>query len=77
MDKKGRILNQIAIIADLLDKINLTAENTSVIFAVDESEFIRIYNTMYINSKEKPSPPKDTFNINIGEILFIFNKNNV
>jgi len=77
MDKKGKILNQIAIISDLLEKANLTAENITVNFDVDEDEFNRIYNTMYVNVKEKPKSPKNTFFIIIGSIRFVFNKNNV
>lgn len=77
MDKKGKILNQIAIIADLLEKANLTANQTTVMFDVDETEFIRIYNTMYVNSKVKPKPPKESFNINIEDIVFTFNKSSV
>lgn len=77
MDKKGKILNQIAIIADLLEKANLMADGITVTFDVNESEFVRIYNTMYVNAKKKPEPPKSTFNINIGDIKYVFNKNSV
>ena len=73
---KGRILNQIAIISDLLEKANLTAKNITVSFDVEEDEFNRIYNTMYVNSKVKPKNPKNTFFILMGPIKFIFNKNN-
>ena len=39
MEKKGEILNQLAIISDLLENVNLESKLTSVIFMVEKEEF--------------------------------------
>lgn len=77
MEKKGEILNQLAIISDLLEKINLESETTSVIFMLKEKEFNDMFNKLAKKTKTKPEDLEDTFSLKIGEINFIFNKSNV
>ena len=78
MEKRGNILNQLAIISDLLENANMESKETSVVFNVERMEFNRIYNIIYVNAKDKTeNPPKNTFQVKIGEITMIFNTNNV
>jgi hypothetical protein len=76
-DKKGEILNQLAIISDLLEKANLVSTGTTINFFLERAEFNRIYNTVYSKSKLSTQPPKNTFNVKIGEITMIFNTSSV
>ena len=50
MEKKGDFLNQIAIISDLLEKINAEAESKTIILELNEKEFNRVYKL--INEKD-------------------------
>ena len=53
MEKKGNFFNQIAIISDLLEKINLESESRTVIFELKEDEFNRIFNLNVEKTKQK------------------------
>lgn len=77
MEKKGDFFNQIAIISDLLEKINLETESRTVIFELKEDEFNRIYNLITDKTKQKISTVKNKFSITIGEVSLIFSKSNV
>lgn len=77
-DKKGEILNQLALISDLLEKVNLKSENRTVFYEMDEDEYDRVYE--YIKSKgdgEYMDEDSKTFTILIGDVSFMFSKNNV
>jgi len=77
-DKKGEILNQLALISDLLEKVNLKSENRTVFYEMDEDEYDRVYE--YIKSKgdgEGIDEDSKTFTILIGDVSFMFSKNNV
>ena len=39
MEKKGEILNQLAIISDLLEKINLETESRTIILQLPKKDF--------------------------------------
>jgi hypothetical protein len=80
MEKKGEILNQLAIISDLLEKVNMESVSISVICDLEEKEFKNIISKIATKIKMKPIYPyeiKDTFSVKIGEIDFVFNKSNV
>lgn len=77
MEKKGDFFNQIAIISDLLEKINLESESRTVILELKEDEFNRIYKLITDKTKQKISTVKNKFSITIGEISVIFSKSNV
>jgi hypothetical protein len=75
MEKKGDLLNQMAIISDLIEKVNLNVTNSTVVLELSDDEYIKTFN--YINKKQnRPSNslPK-TFTIKIGVVDIIFNKN--
>lgn len=78
MEKKGEILNQLAIISDLLENVNLKNESSSVIFTLGDEEFKKMYNTIIKKTKIKSEEPDTTFSVKIGKIefMFVINKNN-
>jgi hypothetical protein len=76
MEKKGEILNQLAIISDLLEKINLESESTSIIIEVKKEEFDRIYKLISNKVGNKIEMVKSKFSIKIGEIDIVFSMNN-
>jgi hypothetical protein len=76
-DKKGEILNQLALISDLLEKVNFKSKNTSVLIEVDETEFDRVRNYISVKQKVETDDDESVFAIVIGDIDFVFSKNSV
>lgn len=80
MEKKGEILNQLALIADLLEKANIESTSTSVIFVLNEKDFNGMYEKITKKTKSDiPSENKETsFSVKIGDIEYVFglSKNN-
>jgi hypothetical protein len=76
-EKKGDILNQLAIISDLLEKINIDARNASVLLEVNEEEFDRVRNYISVKQKVETDNDESVFAIVIGDIDFVFSKNSV
>lgn len=80
MEKKGEILNQLAIITDLIENINIKFDSATIVFNVKDDEFKRIYN--YTSRKqgdkfvELREDVKD-FSINISDVHVKINKNSV
>jgi hypothetical protein len=72
MEKKGDILNQLAIISDLLEKTNLEVKEKSVLFVLDMKEFNKMYDVIVKKTKVKNSTIENTFSVKIGEIDFVF-----
>lgn len=72
MEKKGEILNQLAIISDLLENANLESESKSVIFILKREEFDKIFDKVVKKTKVKFDTAEQTFTVKIGEIDFIF-----
>jgi hypothetical protein len=77
MEKKGDLFNQLAIIADLVEKCNLHTENKAIILDVEKNEFERIYNMVARKSRMSGGLPKNSFNLKIGEVNIVFNTSNV
>ena len=77
MEKKGDLLNQLAIIADLVEKTNINSDNNTLVIELNEEEFNKIF--IYINSKygRTMKTPKNTFTINFGVLDIVFNKSSV
>ena len=76
-EKKGDILNQLAIISDLLEKVNIEAKNTSVLLEVSDDEFDRIRNYISVKQKVDLEEDESVFSILMGDIDFVFSKNSV
>jgi len=71
MEKKGEILNQLAIISDLFENANIESETTSVVYILNETEFNKMFSKIVKKTKVK-SEVNTTFSVKIGEIEFIF-----
>jgi CRP-like cAMP-binding protein len=77
MEKKGDILNQLAIISDLLEKINAETKSTTIILELSNQEFLKAFDTIQKKYGMRMEKPKDSFNITIGSVYIIFNTINV
>ena len=77
MEKKGELLNQLAIISDLLEKLNTNAESTTIVLNLKEEEFLRAFDLIQKKYGRKIEKPEKTFTITIGLVDIIFNMNNV
>lgn len=80
MEKKGDILNQLAIITDLIEKINIDYISSTIIFNLNENEFENVYNYTARKNNDKFVPLKKDINdfiLNISDVHIIINKSNV
>jgi len=76
MEKKGEILNQLALISDLIEKVNADIKSNTIIFEVSKVEFERIFELMQKKYNSKPQKVKNSFTISIGKVDVIFNTSN-
>ncbi len=77
MEKKGDLLNQLAIISDLLEKVNADIDTQTIALELKKPEFDKVFNIIEKKYGRKIERPKDTFTIKIGLVDIIFNTNNV
>lgn len=76
MEKKGELLNQLAIISDLIENLNTDAESSILTLELNESAFINAFDIIQKKYGRKTDKPKDTFAISIGSVDIVFNKSN-
>lgn len=77
MEKRGDVFNQLAIISDLLEKINIESKSRTLIIELPEKEFYRIYKMVESKVRFVTGKPQDTFNVRIGDVNIVFNMSNV
>jgi hypothetical protein len=77
MEKKGELLNQLAIVSDLLEKLNTNIESKTIILNLKEEEFLNSFNIIQKKYGRLIEKPNETFTIKIGEVDIIFNMSNV
>jgi hypothetical protein len=77
MEKKGELLNQLAIISDLLEKVNAETESTTIVLEMTDENFLKSFDTIQKKYGRKMDKPESTFTINIGMVDIVFNKSNV
>ena len=77
MEKKGELLNQLAIISDLLEKINTNTESKTIILELPESDFKNAFDTIQKKYNRRIEKPKNSFTISIGEVDIVFNTSSV
>lgn len=70
--KKGDILNQMAIISDLLENINLISYSKTIVFDLSKDEFEKIFKIITNKTKTDLKINGDRFSVKIGEIDFMF-----
>lgn len=76
MEKKGDLLNQLAIIVDLIEKMNINGIQKTISIKVDDEEFINLFNYFQSKNERKMQKPIDTFTINMETVDIIISKNN-
>ena len=52
MEKKGELLNQLAIVSDLLEKLNIDTESKTIVLNLKEEEFLKSFNIIQKNTEE-------------------------
>jgi hypothetical protein len=77
MEKKGDLLNQLAIISDLIENINTNMVSSTIIIEQDKENFDRTFKEVQKKYGIKTEQPDDNFQITIGFVDIIFNKNSV
>ena len=77
MEKKGEIFNQLALIADLLENINLKSTDKTIIIDLNKVEFDSFYKMVTSKINIVKADVDNKFSLRIGDINFVFNKNNV
>lgn len=76
MEKKGELLNQLAIITDLIEKANINTKSQTLILELDEETFMNTFNKIQERYGRKMDKPTGTFSIKIGQVEIVFNTNN-
>jgi len=76
MEKKGDILNQLAIISDLLENANIDCDDITATIVLKEKQFLKVWKLVNEKMHIKSSDNVNTFSLKIGVVEFIFNKNN-
>lgn len=77
MEKKGDLLNQIAIISDLLEKINVNTTSTTIVIELSKLEFDRAFDIIQKKYGRRMEIPDGSFTIKMGMVDIIFNTSNV
>jgi len=77
MEKKGDLLNQLAIISDLLEKINCDIETNTIVLEMSEEEFMKTFQLIQKKYGRKMDKPQNTFSIRIGGVDIVFNTSSV
>jgi hypothetical protein len=77
MEKKGDLLNQLAIVSDLLEKVNAEIESQTIVLELSKTEFNKVFKIIEKKYGKAIEIPTDTFTINMGVVNIIFNTNNV
>ena len=76
MEKKGDILNQLAIISDLIEKANIESSSSTIVLELSRLEFEKIFDNIKKKYTGKIEKPTDTFTISIGKVDIVFNTSN-
>ena len=77
MEKKGDLLNQLAIISDLIEKVNADIKSNTLVFEVSKTEFDNIFEYIEKKYNRKSEKPKDRFTITIGVVDIVFSTSSV
>lgn len=76
MEKKGEILNQLALISDLIENLNADIKSNTIIFEVSKVEFERILGIIEKKYNRRSQKVKNSFTISIGNVDVVFNTSN-
>lgn len=73
MEKKGELLNQLAIISDLVENLGVDTKSQTLIFELSKVEFEKSFDLIQKKYGRRMETPKDSFTITIGMVDIIFN----
>jgi hypothetical protein len=76
-EKKGELLNQLALISDLIENLNADIKSNTIIFEVSKVEFDRILEVIEKKYNRRGQKVKNSFTLSIGKVDVIFNTSNV
>jgi hypothetical protein len=76
MEKKGDLLNQLALISDLIENLNTETDSKILTLELKDEAFLNAFELIQKKYGRKMDKPKDTFSISIGMVDIIFNKSN-
>lgn len=74
---KNEILTNMALIADMIDKIGFKNISTNIIINTTPSDFDRLFDFFENRTNKLIEKPKTSFKVKIDNVEFEFNKNNV
>jgi len=77
MEKKGDLLNQLAIISDLIEKANMESNSATIVLELSKIEFDKTFDLIQKKYGKSIDLPSNTFSITIGAVDIVFNTNNV
>jgi hypothetical protein len=77
MEKKGDLLNQLAIISDLIEKVNAETKSSTVVFELSQMEYDNVFDYIQKKYGNRMEKPKNSFSITIGMVDIVFNTNSV
>jgi hypothetical protein len=77
MERKGDLLNQLAIISDLIEKVTVKTESSTVVLELSNDEFNYSFDHIQKKYGRKMDKPDDSFSITIGFVDIVFNKSSV
>lgn len=77
MEKKGDLLNQLAIISDLIEKVNAETKSSTIVFELSQMEYDNVFDVVQKKYGTRMEKPKSSFSITIGMVDIVFNTNNV
>lgn len=72
MEKKGELLNQLAIISDLLENLNTTKESVTLVIEQKKEDFDKSFEEVQKKYGIKTQKPEDKFQITIGFVDILF-----
>lgn len=76
MEKKGELLNQLALISDLIENLNADIKSNTIVFEVSKVEFERILDMIEKKYNRRSQKVKNSFTLSIGKIDVVFNTSN-
>ena len=77
MERKGDLLNQLAIISDLIEKLSIQTESNSIVLELSDDEFNYSFDHIQKKYGRKMDKPDGSFSITIGFVDIVFNKSSV
>jgi hypothetical protein len=77
MEKKGELINQLAIIVDFIENINVSTKSSTIVFELSKMEFDRVFDYIEKKYDKRIEKPKNSFNITIGKVDVVFNTSSV